>query len=552
MPFQRRAILAVVILCSLSAPYALAQTPTTQPVDLLEGATWNWKVHRLATQPSSEAASQPTSAASRPATPFHLVAEAEFQVAYPPRYTSLNLTHGMYPLYTMKFSLTGHAITPPLEGMQYETIPGIDASWLTEGRNVLTAEVSSQFPAGTKKPPRENINRLEAQGPKMKLTALRAEDLAIEIGPILGAVGEDSYTVVCRTNMPARITLTAEGAVPGHAATSRKIKTTSQTGLIHRFTIEGIQPRVYQLEARASDSENSVKLGPWTVGGRNAEGKLCFVALGDNRSNPVNWSKVATAAAQAKPDLVVHTGDLVSRGRCDWLWREQFFAPAGELLATVPFLPVIGNHENEAPLYYKLFPSPGGREDSPNWQRTVAGVQFVGIDGEADWSAGGENAQWLEGVLAGSKARFIFLITHYPAWSSSPHGRLDEKGEKAAERPVAQAREVILPLLARYGVAAMIAGHDHNYQRSEPPEGVSVIVTGGAGAPLYKQSENAEKQNPPLKVFADVLNYCLFTVDGDTCVMQALTPEGKELDTRTWKARAVGSPAALTSGDEGK
>ena len=544
MPYQRRAILAAVILCSLLAPHALAQTPTSQPVDLLEGATWNWKVNPLA--------SQPTSAASRPAAPFRMVSETEFQVADPHRYASLNLTHGANPLYTMKFTLNGHAITPPLEGMQYETIPGIDASWLTKGRNVLTAEISSPFSAGTKKTPRDNLDRMAVQGLKMKLTALYSQDLAIEIGPVLGMVGQNSYTVVCRTNMPTRVTLTAEGAVSGQPAASGKITATSQMGLIHRFTIEGIRPRVYQLEARTSDDAGSVKLGSWTVSGRIADGKLCFVALGDNRSNPDRWSKVANAAAQARPDLVVHTGDLVSSGRCDWLWREQFFAPAAELLATVPFLPVIGNHENEAPLYYKLFPSPGGREDSPNWQRTAAGVQFIGIDGEADWSAGGENARWLEGVLAGSRARFIFLVTHYPAWSSARHGRLDEKGERPAERPVAQAREVILPLLARYGVAAMLAGHDHTYQRSEPPEGVSVIVTGGAGAPLYEQSENSVKQNPYLKVFFEVLNYCVFTVDGDTCVMHAMTGDGKELDTRTWKARAIGTPAGLTNGDQGK
>jgi hypothetical protein len=96
---------------------------------------------------------------------------------------------------------------------------------------------------------------------------------------------------------------------------------------------------------------------------------------------------------------------------------------------------------------------------------------------------------------------------------------------------------VILPLLAKYRATAMIAGHDHNYQRSEPPEGVTVIVTGGAGAPLYEKSQEAEKQNPYSQAFAAVLHYCLFVIEGDACTMQALTPEGETLDTRIWRAR---------------
>ncbi|MCK4601759.1 MAG: hypothetical protein KAU28_04800, partial [Phycisphaerae bacterium] len=49
----------------------------------------------------------------------------------------------------------------------------------------------------------------------------------------------------------------------------------------------------------------------------------------------------------------------------------------------------------------------------------------------------------------------------------------------------------------------------------------------------------AEMQTPHSKVFASKLHYCLFTVTGDTCTMQAITPEGDVIDSRTWKARTA-------------
>ena len=533
MSRRPRPLATAVLVLVFSATIVPAAAPTTQPVDLLKGATWKW----TAEQPSTQPATSP--AASRPATPSHWTGEAEFQVAYPPRYASLDLLHRMNPQYKMRFTLNGHEIRPPLEGMLYKAIPGIDASWLVEGRNVLTTRITSTPPARAGRSPQSSTKDAEFQPPKMKLLALQPTDLEIITGPVLGISEDRKLAVTCRTNMLARVTLSAEGTVPGRVRTAKKIKSTSPAGLFHHFTLEGISPRSlrYELEARTPDGGGSAKLGPWTTTAQSQAGRLRFVALGDNRSNPDKWAAVAAAALAAKPDLVVHTGDLVSQGRLDWYWADQFFNPAKELLATAPFYPVIGNHEGEAPLYYELFPFLSPQARPAYWRQAVDGVLLIGIDGEADWSAGGDNAKWLEESLAGSKARFIFLITHYPAWSSSQHGRLEANSDKPAERPVRQAREVIMPLLAKYHATAMIAGHDHNYQRSEPPEGVTVIVTGGAGAPLYKESAEASRQNPYSKTFADVLNYCVFTVDGGVCTMQALTPDGKVLDTRTWTQR---------------
>jgi len=94
-----------------------------------------------------------------------------------------------------------------------------------------------------------------------------------------------------------------------------------------------------------------------------------------------------------------------------------------------------------------------------------------------------------------------------------------------------------MPLLKKYNATAMFAGHDHCYERSEPEEGVTMIISGGAGAPTYGKSKDAEKQNPYSKVFARQRHYCLLTVDGDVCTMKVFRPNGTMIDTRSWTAR---------------
>jgi 3',5'-cyclic AMP phosphodiesterase CpdA len=41
-------------------------------------------------------------------------------------------------------------------------------------------------------------------------------------------------------------------------------------------------------------------------------------------------------------------------------------------------------------------------------------------------------------------------------------------------------RRAFVPLFERYGVQLVLSGHDHDYQRSQPVNGVTYVVTGGA------------------------------------------------------------------------
>ena len=342
-----------------------------------------------------------------------------------------------------------------------------------------------------------------------------AEGLAFHTGPVLGCAGPDFFTVAIRTTVPAAVTLKV-----GEKSYA------SPAGLIHTFRAEGLKPATryeYVLTATQAGAARPVTSGPYAVQtlAGEGEGKLVFVALGDSRTQPKVWQRVAAAAQKAQPAFVIHTGDLVGKGTEDALWDEQFWAPAKELLATIPFYMVFGNHEQKAPLAYRLFVTPSGKS---NWTQQIGPVFLIGVDLYLEsWKEDSANAKWLEETLKSNRAPFVFLVGHAPAWSSGSHGNNK------------QVQQVIFARLEKYKATAMIAGHDHCYERSEPGNGTTMLTTGGGGAGLYRDVH--AKDNPHSKVFKSVYNYLVFTVVGDTCRMRALTPEGEQLDACEWEAR---------------
>ncbi|MHC4295568.1 MAG: metallophosphoesterase family protein [Planctomycetota bacterium] len=519
---RRFSILVVLVviftfLCGPGGGVVLAETRFGVGENLLSGAKWQYAI-----ADDRNFTSEPPRLTK--GKEHHILARAEFKVSEIEEFVALELTHGLNLtpdfVANFSFSLNGKPIRLPIEGMSYKTIPGIDPGLLVKGGNVLTGDLSVR-----------NVSKKHADRP-------------FKLDVRFVAFGEDFFTVTHRTNVPVS---PMGWSIKLSDGTSSKIVASSTSGLIHRFLVprqkldSGLEYWFhYQSPSRSATSAPvTFTSRKWSINAQWASPKFRFVALGDSRTQPQEWAKVSAAVVREKPAVVLFSGDMVTDGWRNWEWDEEFFGVAEDLFATIPFYPVIGNHEKDVPLYDELFytPAHGGR--GRNWVQCIGDVMLIGIDGgfRADFSPNSKNAQWLETQLAhGRNARFIFLVTHYPAWSSGKHGELGDDS-RPREHTSRQARELVAPLLVKYNATAMIAGHDHFYERSEPPGGVTHIITGGGGAPLRKKSENPTEQNPYSKAFASELHYCLFEVDGDVCTAKAITTEGKLLDSKTWSAR---------------
>ncbi len=401
--------------------------------------------------------------------------------------------------------IDGTAIPLPVARMRYRTVSGV-ALPLEPGVHMLEA-------TWTVTVAKDDTGKPVAVEPSadLKIREQVASDLAITTGPVICQATTNSFTVTCRTTVPAAVDLQVGqkhfSAGPG-------------AGLMHTIKADGLGPdqaQQYLLTASAGDAK--VQAGPFTMRTMPDGNETVFAATGDSRTQPKIWGEICAAILKHQPRFVLHTGDLIADGRVDALWDESFWIPARDMVATVPFYPIMGNHEQDVELFDHVFALE--KVGQRNWTQQIGPVLLIAIDGkDKGWKPDGPATTWLEANLKSATAPYIFLITHYPALSSSSHG-----SDPAA-------KNVILPLLAKYKATAMIAGHDHCYERSEPEGGPTTITAGGGGAPLYE----ASKANPDSKVFKSVYNYVIFTANAQECTMHAYSIDGTEIDSRTWPA----------------
>jgi len=79
-----------------------------------------------------------------------------------------------------------------------------------------------------------------------------------------------------------------------------------------------------------------------------------------------------------------------------------------------------------------------------------------------------EQLAWLDETLATTDAVWTVVLQHHPPHSAGSHG---DHGPS---------RDHLVPRYERHGVDLVLSGHDHDYQRMAPVEGVTYVVSGGA------------------------------------------------------------------------
>ncbi|MFH1568202.1 MAG: metallophosphoesterase [Gemmatimonadota bacterium] len=230
-----------------------------------------------------------------------------------------------------------------------------------------------------------------------------------------------------------------------------------------------------------------------------------------------------------RPDLVCISGDAVESGgeQRDWaeFWSHVTAVGGRNLAGRIPLLASPGNHE-----YYE---GPSlGRYDQPGSERAIgrfltyfdlpgngspvaadAGRYYrldygpatlIGLDvtnglpsqsaddtnyyllgqGEADggnspgFGPGTRQFAWLEEQLrdAQSRSAFTFVLFHHVPYSVGPHGWPPGSGGGDDPQSGVPVRSLV-PFFHRYGVDAVVAGHDEVWERSEV-EGEEMLPDG--------------------------------------------------------------------------
>lgn len=178
----------------------------------------------------------------------------------------------------------------------------------------------------------------------------------------------------------------------------------------------------------------------------------------------------ATARAVDEADAVdpfdglVLTGDNVYPAGDPTRLPDTVFEPFASVLTGADLYAVLGNHDvmdGHGAAQLAGLGMPG-----PWWARHLGDVLLIGLD--SNHADDPDQRAWLERTLAAATEQWRIVVVHHPPYSAGYQGSSDE------------VREVLVPLFQRYGVQLVISGHDHDYQRSVPIDGVTYVVTGGA------------------------------------------------------------------------
>jgi len=130
-----------------------------------------------------------------------------------------------------------------------------------------------------------------------------------------------------------------------------------------------------------------------------------------------------------------------------------------------------------------------------------------------------EQQAWLDNALAHSHARWKIVAAHHPMYSSGRHGH-----------QTSGLREVLESILVKHHADLYLAGHDHDYERFEPIQGVNYIVSGGGGSYLY----DFKKIMPHSLVRIKTIHFLLFSATDDDLWMKAINRYGETVDCTHW------------------
>ena len=222
---------------------------------------------------------------------------------------------------------------------------------------------------------------------------------------------------------------------------------------------------------------------------RGAQEPFVFVVLGDTRPGlPAEPNDLASVSIhylehihwinRLRPDFSINAGDIIvgyhEPGSSLTVRQWNKYDKASRVLTSAYFM-VVGNHdvwdETSAKLYRR-------RYGPLHYSFDHGGCHFTVLSSETPGEVsriGPSQLSWLEKDLAaaqGARHRFVFL--HKPLWSTSQRYWSGHHEHWMAD---------VHPLLMRYNVDTVFAGHDHFYEFTEI-DGIRYVITGGGGAEL--------------------------------------------------------------------
>jgi len=336
---------------------------------------------------------------------------------------------------------------------------------------------------------------------------------SLKFGPYLQKPTPDGISILWETDKP----------VVGKVVFGLQAEFLSDTlmensaATFHHIRVTGLAPNtVYHY--RCFWGEDGTDIYSFKTAPDNDTTPFRICVVGDSRSNPKIFHSICQQIEKYKPDIIIHSGDLVAAGDHIDQWKPQFFHPAENLINHIPIYTALGNHERRAGYYYQHFTIHQGM---PYWSADYGSVHIIGLNSVEDGSPNSEQYKWLQEDLKKSKDRpWRIAVFHHPLFHAHP------------KRPIYDIRYYWSPLFIENDVQLVVTGHDHYYlrtfpigKRGEKNRAFIQVVSAGGGAPLYEFEKNE---------FIDVVqsryHFMILDVTKDKITAKAISMDDKVFD----------------------
>lgn len=263
----------------------------------------------------------------------------------------------------------------------------------------------------------------------------------------------------------------------------------------------------------------------------SSEGAVRFAAVGDIGDGGAVQRRVgdriAALNAERELDLLLLLGDVIYPDGAGHRYDANFAEPWRAVLdARIPMAAALGNHDvmtRDGGDVMRLFRMP-----SRHYSIRRGPVTFFALDTNHLDTA---QLEWLRSELSSTDTPWRVVFMHAPAHSSGSHG------------PTPYVQRALDPIAREFEIPLVLAGHDHDYERTEPIGGTVHIVagTGCCVRPVGRSWFTAVSASEPGVVVADA--------DTERLVLRFVTADGRVADQVTLVAPTGTRQPAVRGGN---
>ncbi|OZQ60206.1 metallophosphoesterase [Paenibacillus sp. VTT E-133280] len=320
-------------------------------------------------------------------------------------------------------------------------------------------------------------------------------------------------------------------------ADSSSIKTDKGTRGVHKAEVTALEPGTLYSYRVGSGVE-----GEWsTVAEFTTEetglDSVTFINVtdsqGENAEDFKLWGKTMNKAFQTFPEakFIVHNGDLTENPEDSAGW-DEFFSNIQGWISRIPLMPVTGNHDevdDDAKYYISHFNLPDngakGSIAGTSYSFDYGPVHITVLNTESNIK---KQTEWLKEDLKKTDKKWKIVAMHRPAYGGNSYKKVEDW----------------TGVFDKYEVDLVLQGHNHEYSRSYPLRGGTIVPEGEIPKGAYRGTvyvvTNAsgrkfnEKKEDQFYHAVHFQNYkqmfAGISVTKDSLTYQAYDVDGKMLD----------------------